>query len=97
MATASEDYPLFPIPASGRVVIIPTGSDTFDIQCTGVNDSDQERLFGIIGRAQGCAGIFRFEHAGRVHEKCRFDSHQVPFSRYGPDNHAVTFPIKILC
>ena len=87
---------LFPIPKSGRIKIVPTGRDGFDIQCTGVDAADHKRLIGFFGSMQGRAGEFRFEYSDLVYPRCRFDSDSVPFITNGPDNHDVVFPVKIL-
>jgi hypothetical protein len=87
---------LFPIPNSGRVRIEPSGGDTFDVECSGMNSADNERLEGFFNRMYGRLMEFRFEHAGVIHPKCRFDSDSITFTANGPDNHSATLPIKVL-
>jgi hypothetical protein len=90
------EHKQFPIPKSGQVKIVPTGPDAFDIECAGVNAFDNQQLMGFFGSMKGRFGEFRFEHAGQVHLKFRFDSDSVPFTSLGTDKHNVTFPVKIL-
>jgi hypothetical protein len=53
-------------------------------------------LRGFFEQMLGRFGEFRFEYAGVVHPKCRFDSDAPNFATYGPDRHSVALPIKIL-
>jgi hypothetical protein len=87
---------LFPIPNSGRVSILQRGLGEFDIECSGFNSADYERLMGFFNSMYGRMLEFRFEHAGVTHPKCRFDSDSADFVSQGPDMHSVTLSIKVI-
>jgi hypothetical protein len=86
---------LFPIPKS-EISIKKTGPDSFDVECSYLDSGDYHRLRGFFEQMLGRFGEFRFEYAGVVHPKCRFDSDAPNFATYGPDRHSVALPIKIL-
>ena len=90
------DVKQFPIPNSGRVNIVPTCRNSFDVECSGLNLHDHNLLMGFSCSMQGRFGEFRFEHAGIVHPKCRFDSDSADFVQHGPNDFSVTFPVKVL-
>jgi hypothetical protein len=86
----------FPIPNTGRTQITLGDEDTFSVECTGIDTDDHKRLVGFFGQMHGRFGEFRFEYAGVLHPKCRFDSDSVTFAQNGADVHDLAFPIKIL-
>ena len=86
---------LFPIPTCG-IRVKTTGPDSFDVECADMDTADYQRLRGFFNQMLGRFGEFRFEYAGVVHPKCRFDSDAPNFATYGPDRHSVALPIKIL-
>ena len=90
------DRELFPFPNSGQIAVVPMGSDTFQIEVSGMDTIDYQQLMGFFCRMRGRFGEFRFEHGGVVHPKCRFDSDVGNFSSDGPDKHSASLPIKIL-
>lgn len=90
---ATTKTPVFPIPKSGRTQIIPTGADTFDVKCTGMNSIDNDAL--LVFCNMGGHRDFQFEYEGVVHQQCRFDSGGVPFEAK-PLSNNVVLPIKVL-
>lgn len=86
----------FPIPKSGQICIAPPAGDTFDVEFTALNIDDNNLLMGFYNSMQGRFGEFRFDHAGVLHSKCRFDSDSVSFVRDGPNEFSVTLPVKVL-
>jgi hypothetical protein len=86
---------IFPIPGSGQTRTIPGTESEFTVECAGINKTDHDRLEGFFARMQGPFGEFRFEYAGIVCPKCRFDSDTSTFSS-GPVAYSVAFPIQVL-
>ena len=91
-----EPLKQFPIPKSGQVNIVPKGRNAFEVESSGLNLHDHNLLMGFSLSMQGRFGEFRFEYAGVVHPKCRFDSDSADFVQHGPDDFSVTLPITIL-
>jgi hypothetical protein len=90
-------HDLFPIPTSGTAKIIPRSHDTFDIEFTGLNAADREKLFHFFMKMQGRFGTFRFEYTDSAYTECRFDTDTGPaIGDIGPGPYNLTLPIKIL-
>jgi len=92
---ATTKTSVFPIPKSGRTILMPTGADTFDVKCNGVNDADNAMLLGFFCKMGGNVRDFRFQYRDVVHQQCRFDSGAVLFEAKGSSNNVV-LPIKIV-
>lgn len=88
----------FPIPDSGPTVLIRRSLERFDVECSGVDTTENRLLQGFFCSMQGRFGEFRFEAFDMIYPKCRFDSDSVDFKSHGPhyDEWTVTFPIRIL-
>jgi hypothetical protein len=92
---AEHERRSFPLPQSGSTRIVKTGDDTFNVECTGLDQTDNKMMEGFFCACAGRFKAFRFQFGDAVYAECRFDSDAVPFEMKPSDNKVV-LPIKIL-
>jgi hypothetical protein len=96
VTTPMEPLKQFPIPKPGHINIVPRAGMHSVSSAAASTLQDHNLLMGFSLSMRGRFGEFRFEHAGVVHPKCRFDSDSAEFVQHGPDNFSVTLPITVL-
>jgi hypothetical protein len=85
-----------PIPASGQVRVKQTGRDTFELECSEVNQSDHDKLIGFCLSMHGRLGEFEFECGEKVYPRCSLDTDSPSFQRDSRSNrYSVRLPIRI--
>ena len=74
---------------------MPTEAGKFDLVCSGITRTDNERLIAFFNHAHKRGEKFYLRHGTLVHPECRFGDGVVKFSNGGA-TYNVTLPIEVL-
>jgi hypothetical protein len=86
---------IFPLPVSGKVVLVSVGGDQYILDCTDVSGADSKRLEDFHERMKGGLYTFRFESKTHHFPHCHFGNSSVTFFCNAPNRCGVQLPIEV--